>query len=77
MSKSIVCENANINGLGVGIKPQCWNNKAEFKVTVYYTNSISGIRECESDTMYLCEECTKACKKIARKYGYKVRTAKL
>ncbi|MGC9100845.1 MAG: hypothetical protein ACP5HC_06275 [Caldisericum sp.] len=71
----LVCENASDNGQGVGIKPQCWNNQAEVKVTVFYKNCMGD--ESESDTMYLCKECTKALKKLARKYGHKVRTTKL
>lgn len=71
----LVCENARINGLGVGIKPQCWNNQAEVKVTVFYTNCIGD--ECESDTTYLCKKCTEALKKLARKYGYKVKITEL
>ncbi|PMP97549.1 MAG: hypothetical protein C0169_02745 [Thermodesulfobacterium geofontis] len=71
----LICENASKNGQGVSIKPQCWDNQAEVKATVFYINCIGDVYE--SVTVYLCKECTKYLKKLARKYGFKVRTTKL
>lgn len=65
-----VCENASINGRGISVSPQCWNNQATLKTTVEY-------HELESDTSNLCSECSAALKKDAKKHGYKVYSVKL
>jgi len=68
--KAMKCENASINGTGVSVYPQCFNNEATREVTVIYN-------EVERDTLYLCNECTKNLKRDARKHGYKVITKRI
>jgi hypothetical protein len=65
---NLICDNANSNGSGITVKPQCFRNRALYKVTVRYN-------EAESDTANLCEECMQALKKDAEPRGYKI-TAK-
>lgn len=53
------CENASMNGTGVGITPQCSENMATHEVEVVY-NPV------ERTKMKLCEPCLSALKKSMR-----------
>ena len=70
-----LCDNASSNtevnlGRGIGVTPQCYDNKQEYKVIIHYSEFERGIT-------YLCGECLKRLRKSARKYGYKVEWRKI
>lgn len=58
----MLCDNAHVSGNNIGLH-QCYNNQAEFIVTVRY-------HEFEHDTLSVCKECKKYLVNSARGHGY-------
>lgn len=63
------CDNDSSMGHRV-IYPQCFKGKVTKRVTIQYN-------EVESDTLDLCDDCTKNVAEDARHRRYKVRILKL
>lgn len=57
------CENAS-TGIITVITPRCWNNLSIYTVIVDYGS--------ERDIFELCNSCSEALMRDARKHGYKV-----
>jgi hypothetical protein len=68
--KREMCDNASYKGSHPIITPQCYSKKATRRVTVIYSH-------CESDSLQLCEECTKVLKRDVRRHGYQFSSHKL
>lgn len=71
--KKRLCDNASMNGNGMGISldPQCYDNYAEYFVTITYG------RNGKQDSFYLCKNCLNNLKKDAQRYGDKVTARKI
>jgi len=77
--KAELCENAVRNtdvnyGRGIGIT-QCYDNAAEFSVTIHYTNCIGD--EFDQDSVKLCAGCLRTLKKSVRKNGYRLESNRI
>jgi len=62
----MLCDNNSINGDGISLKPQCYNNKAKYYVTIHYNEST------DKDIVILCHNCLQYLKKDIKKYNYKI-----